>query len=251
MSKYDPLQRYLEGIQPSVLKTSLTFGEIEKILGFTLPPSAYNHREWWSNPSTPTQHPYAQSWLAAGWKVDSVDYHEKRVDFRRAIINTSRSINNRKVGPLSTDLFSKEHNEQKPRTNIGNEGMQTILDLGFERVGEWFLEKSTLHYRIDKNEAERNILYAFVVQEEVYYIGKSTQTLSWRMNGYRNPGPTQITNLNNHARIKDILQAGISVQIFTLVSKENVLYHNFPINIAAGLEDNLIARINPPWNDRK
>jgi hypothetical protein len=70
------------------------------------------------------------------------------------------------------------------------------------------------------------------------------------MNGYRNPGPTQTTNIKNNARISEHLQEGKSVQIFTLLQKEVILYKGFSVNIAAGLEDNLLVYIRPPWNYR-
>ena len=71
MSKYDPLRDVLIKIPPTITEKMLTFREIESILGFRLPGSAYNHRPWWANPSSASDHPYAQAWLAAGWKVES------------------------------------------------------------------------------------------------------------------------------------------------------------------------------------
>jgi hypothetical protein len=83
MSKYDPLTRYLENIELSTSVKSLTLIELERILGFKVPSSACEHRAWWSNPTSPEDHPHAQSWLAAGWKVDAVDQSERRVHFQR------------------------------------------------------------------------------------------------------------------------------------------------------------------------
>jgi hypothetical protein len=83
MSKYDPLQDFLEPLASHLAEVTLSFDQIEGILGFDLPPSAYKHRAWWSNPSSPHQHPYAQAWLAAGWKVDTVNQDEKWVRFTR------------------------------------------------------------------------------------------------------------------------------------------------------------------------
>jgi hypothetical protein len=85
MSKYEPLKQYLEDISSTIGEKSLSFDEIERILRFKLPKSAYEYRPWWENPSSTTYHPYAQSWLGAGWKVDSVDQLDKRVHFRRII----------------------------------------------------------------------------------------------------------------------------------------------------------------------
>jgi hypothetical protein len=84
MGKYDALYHFLEHIQPNVRERTLTFDEMEKILGFKLPKSAYAYRQWWANSTSPRQHPYAQSWLAAGWTVDTVNQQDKWVRFRRS-----------------------------------------------------------------------------------------------------------------------------------------------------------------------
>jgi len=90
MGKYDPLQKHLENIPSNINIRSFTFKEIEIILGDDLPRSAYMHRPWWANPRSPKDHPHAQAWLAAGWKVDSVDQAGRLVSFRR----TTKSIQN-------------------------------------------------------------------------------------------------------------------------------------------------------------
>jgi hypothetical protein len=92
------------------------------------------------------------------------------------------------------------------------------------------------------------VLYAFVVDQDVVYIGKSTQTLAGRLNGYQKPGPTQRTNIANHARLIGFIKMGKRVRILVLVSAETVLYRSMPINLAAGLEDALIEHIQPAWN---
>jgi len=250
MSKYEPLKQFLERIQPTVSEKSLSFSEIERILGFKLPNSAYVHRAWWSNPSSPTDHPYAQSWLEAGWIIDTVNQKDKWARFRR----TRSRIIEKKI-PLVADTspslnLQKEISRESSSTTQTTESKRFLLDLGFEEVGEWLFEGGSLQFRLTQHSNERNILYAFVAQGEVKYIGKSNQTLNGRMNGYKHPGPTQSTNINNNARIKDLLHKGIPVQILAFVQKEEMFYHDVPINRAAGLEDNLIARIRPPWNNR-
>jgi hypothetical protein len=62
-----PLTAYLESAQSP---TTLTFDEIESLIGTALPPSARNHRAWWANSKDRT---LARQWLAAGWRAESVD----------------------------------------------------------------------------------------------------------------------------------------------------------------------------------
>lgn len=83
MSKYSKLKNFLNSIHSDVLEKTLTFNEIKKIIGSNLPKSAFEYRVWWANPSSPKQHPHAQSWLVAGWQVDDVDQQSECVHFRR------------------------------------------------------------------------------------------------------------------------------------------------------------------------
>lgn len=64
MAKYDPLGKHLSR-QPTDSCT-LTFPEVEKIIGGRLPASAREHQGWWGNDRT---HVQARSWLQVGWKV--------------------------------------------------------------------------------------------------------------------------------------------------------------------------------------
>ncbi|MBC7190232.1 GIY-YIG nuclease family protein [Candidatus Aerophobetes bacterium] len=79
MGKYSKLEQYLRESNRDV--EILDFNEIEKILGFTLPNSAYTYRAWWANDRT---HTHANAWLNAGWKVDSVILGQS-VTFRKKV----------------------------------------------------------------------------------------------------------------------------------------------------------------------
>jgi len=74
--KYYKLEEYLRNSIKQI--EVLTYDEIEKILGFKLPPSAYTYRAWWANGG----HTQASSWLNAAWKVYLVKVSES-VTFRR------------------------------------------------------------------------------------------------------------------------------------------------------------------------
>ncbi|WP_441339161.1 DUF7662 domain-containing protein [Paenibacillus sp. VTT E-133280] len=77
VGKYASLYGFLLNSQEE--QVTINVGQIEEILGFSLPPSASKHRPWWANTLT---HSHAKSWLLAGWEVDSVNLGEKTV-FRR------------------------------------------------------------------------------------------------------------------------------------------------------------------------
>ena len=78
-SAYRPLGAYLAD-QPGPTCV-LTFREIEACLGRPLPSSASARRDWWNNHHG---HAYAyHGWLAAGWRVASVDLERQLVTFRQ------------------------------------------------------------------------------------------------------------------------------------------------------------------------
>ncbi len=71
--KYDPLRTYLGATPSSVREVTLSFAQIETILGDSLPQSACDHRAWWANELGDSRHTQAEAWLRAGFTVDSVD----------------------------------------------------------------------------------------------------------------------------------------------------------------------------------
>ena len=95
MSKYEPLPQFLTTRHTD--RVRLRFDEIEKVLGFKLPKSAYDYEAWWSNNAV--GHSHARTWLAAGWQTEDVDLAKRQVTFRRASTQTSQPPVRRKVDP--------------------------------------------------------------------------------------------------------------------------------------------------------
>jgi len=77
--KYEPLAHFLR--TEAFDARSLSFSEVEAIIGAPLPPSARLRPEWWSN--NPTGHVNAQAWLGAGYKTEALNLSEETVIFRR------------------------------------------------------------------------------------------------------------------------------------------------------------------------
>lgn len=128
--------------------------------------------------------------------------------------------------------------------------LQKLIDLGFEEVGYWFLEAGNLSFTLHKHRKEINILYAFIVNGEVKYIGKSIQTLYKRIFLYKQGVGTQLTNIRVKQEINSCLSQGSPVTIYALIQKIPMDYKGIPINLAAGIEDNLIKLQKPEWNKR-
>lgn len=79
MSKYQPLEKFLASLR--VRRWRVSFAEIEAVLGFRLPRSAYVHPAWWANDAT--GHSHARAWLEAGWKTEDVDVPARKVTLVR------------------------------------------------------------------------------------------------------------------------------------------------------------------------
>ena len=126
--------------------------------------------------------------------------------------------------------------------------MHRLLKIGFRKLGEWQKSGDALRYELNSSAPHPNTLYAFVVDGEVKYVGKTTRTLRGRLNGYVRPGPTQATNLRNHENVLTSLGSGEVVEIFALPDEDLHYFGGFHLNLAAGLEDSLIKSLNPLWN---
>lgn len=126
--------------------------------------------------------------------------------------------------------------------------MNRLLEIGFQTAGHWLLDGDSLVLELLRHSSQKNILYAFISDGEVKYVGKTTRTLATRLMGYRTPSSTQATNLKNHHRIKELLSAGAAVEILALPDNGHLRYGQFHLNLAAGLEDDIIRILSPEWN---
>ena len=117
MKKYEPLGVYLAAIPASQASVTLTFSEIESIIGAELPPSAVEHRAWWANQETGSRAPH---WQAAGFKVDKVNQQQKIVLFCRegTVGNPGTAAERTLENPSITDITNTIE-EQAPDFAFG------------------------------------------------------------------------------------------------------------------------------------
>jgi hypothetical protein len=78
-SKYYRLHLYFR--RANGTSKSLSFAEVEEVLGLPLPPGARSSRAWWGN--SRSGHPQSRAWLLAGWRVVHVDVTAEVVKFQR------------------------------------------------------------------------------------------------------------------------------------------------------------------------
>lgn len=141
--------------------------------------------------------------------------------------------------------------ENENSTLLRGPFMNRLLDIGFEPAGHWLLSEGKLVFVLARHSTQKNILYAFVCDGEVMYVGKTVQTLVKRMSGYRTPGRTQITNIGNHHRIVELINSGSAIEILALPDSGLMHYGPFHLNLAAALEDDIIRKLDPKWNGGK
>lgn len=79
MSKYEALTRHLS--RRGEARVAMSFADMERVLGFSLPHSARLHRPWWANSAH--GHVQAKGWLDAGYESREVDLEAEKLAFVR------------------------------------------------------------------------------------------------------------------------------------------------------------------------
>ena len=108
MSKYAPLADHLRQSGQETL--TMTFAEIEEVIGGALPQSAFNHRAWWSN--NPTNNVMTHAWLEAGYETVNVDMAGRTLAFVKsahygpAPATGGRALRDAAQGPATTEAAS-------------------------------------------------------------------------------------------------------------------------------------------------
>lgn len=126
--------------------------------------------------------------------------------------------------------------------------MNRLLDIGFVQAGNWSLVDGSLQLNLIIHGEQQNVLYSFLEDGEIRYVGKTTKTLRRRMYGYWRPSSTQSTNSRINAKITASIKAGRDIEILVLPDSGLMHYGQFHLNLAAALEDSIIAKIKPSWN---
>jgi len=132
------------------------------------------------------------------------------------------------------------------------QNLQELLKLGFEHVGNFVKMGNGIQFSLTSNKSDRGS-YAFVVDENVMYVGVTKDTLYARMNGYKNPGPSQETN----KRINPKIAMAGRVQIyflpeseigrFTTIIRRGDIEKQIPTDMNT-FERFLISMFRPEWN---
>lgn len=97
MNKFKNLTKYLKDRSEDIIKMS--FANLEKVIGFSLPDSAYKHRAYFANV---LGHSISKAWMEAGYRATNIDIYNRTLDF----VKESHFQNTL----LSSYIFANLHN---------------------------------------------------------------------------------------------------------------------------------------------
>jgi len=135
--------------------------------------------------------------------------------------------------------------------------LNELHHLGFVRSAACFLVGDRLRIDVLENSDARNILYAFVQNETIKYIGYTRHTFSKRLRGYQNPSAGQRTNLTVNAKLIASLSNDLAIDVYCFSNPEPQFYRGTALDVAAALEIGLITQaaqyhnennLEPLWN---
>jgi len=237
MSKYLPLYDHL--ISRNRKEWNATFKEIEEILSFRLPKSAYSYPAWWANENQ--SHSYADSWLKAGWRTTDTNISGQRVRF--IYTGISKSLKSKKnVSPksikknlLTNDIYSWEDDE----------AISMHSEIYFHPIGK-ILKDSNRKLVFPVIEAMPSI-YKFTIKSDgkpSCYIGE-TDNLKRRFNNYRNPDASQKTNIWLNEYLLDALEKAheIGVSILKNVAELNFSNKMVKVDLSSKIDRRLIENM--------
>lgn len=98
--------------------------------------------------------------------------------------------------------------------------LDTLVRVGFRKAGRWTLTAGKPCFSLEGSGGEVDVLYAFVSDESVLYIGKTSRGVKKRMYGYQQPGRTQHTNIACNGRLMNLLLEERSVDIYVFAEAE-------------------------------
>lgn len=223
MGKYDPLGDHLRSLHED--HWVARFSEIDHILGFALPRSARVHSAWWGNERSGT-HSHARAWMEAGWLVHEVSLGQGRITFGRVPSGRPAGVSSPHKRMLATraDPFHYGKADLPPRTERLEDNVAAgttalvAIGLGWSKVGPVRLDMyGELAFPSLREEPG---LYRFRFTRDGMahaYVGE-TNRLRRRLHHYRNPGPSQQTNIRMNILLKKVIQDDIIVEVDVLQS---------------------------------
>jgi hypothetical protein len=175
----------------------------------------------------------------------------KSLDLNLRTKGSSYTINNWKIGnpntvfaPYLVSLYF--HLLQESTKNISNR-VEFENKYHFRKIGEFVIENGIPTRRLDpsiKITDRLDLVYAFFVNDQCKYIGKTIQGYS-RPTGYHK---NTVMKTANHG-ILQCLNNNITVDIFVRSNNVSIEFEGLKLNIIEPIEQALISLYNPEWNN--
>jgi hypothetical protein len=223
---YDALTAHLRAIEDAVVV--ITFAEIDRVVGGDgLPPSARHYPAFWAN-SVRSQ-PHSRAWLNAR-RTASVDFNAGRVTF---------TLGAAPPGTLSAPRPGAPYRKAPappmvvvaPALHPTGESVRAEVSFAWLGANPVTLVGAKLRMPLL---GVRPGIYRFELRGDDgkalrSYVGES-DNLERRMGNYRNPGPTQPTNVRLNQLLQEILEAGGSVTVSVVLEGT---FDGRPLDLAA------------------
>ena len=120
-----------------------------------------------------------------------------------------------------------------------------LVDAGFIRIGHWAAREDGIG--LSAAVSKESGVYAFVINDEIMYVGITRTGFHRRMYNYQLGHHRQRTSHRINGILTEQVRAGVIVEIYG-ASPPALEWNGLPVNAAAGLEAGLIELIQPPWN---
>lgn len=224
LSKYDAIADFL--VSKGQREIRIRFTEVESALGFSLPASARKYPEWWANNQIEGRH--CNSWMGAGWTTCDVDLGTEKVTFVH-----SGSISNPNYGSGSNtkraNISKKNTSEKMPTPALAPDGKVKLeTKMFWLALGQVTLDED--RKLVFPFMGEVPGLYRMRLQSEgkdTRYIGE-TANLRRRFAHYKNPGPTQSTNIRINSLLVDHIFQGNIVTLDAVTGGTTLIFDGEP-----------------------
>lgn len=214
-SKYDPLKDHLLNLTQRLWHAS--FAEIEQILGFRLPKSARNHNAWWSNERSGS-HIQSHSWQGAGWETQDLNLTLGKVLFIKIGAGRANPPSPATKPHSQSAPFIPQARPEPSQSSLPEAMIRTSLRFAWLPMGKVALDndRKPVFPKLPVNPG----LYRIQLRGEgnlQVYVGE-TDNLQRRFAHYRNPGPSQATNIRLNQHIVELINEKGTVDIAIITS---------------------------------
>ncbi|MFN5890974.1 MAG: hypothetical protein ACK448_11315 [Bacteroidota bacterium] len=149
------------------------------------------------------------------------------------------------------DLLILEQENKDNNISVSSElksnALSELLEMGFVESGYYFLQNEKVNVtKINKDRA--SLVYAFIVNHTVYYVGKTVQGFIRPFGYHKNEVMIKVKY-----GIEQFVFNNCNVSIYTLLIKDEdfLLWKGLKLNIVEAVEQALITKFSPEWNKYK